>query len=164
MSECCDPEIRGRLGSLPTLAMSLGIVLSYVAGNWLMWRYLAFFSAIFCGNYVVLSLVLWRSQTNVKFYKLPFLKLRYICSLNARVNRHFKARVNTHYLGVPTCSIVDHIRRQKDSQGFTNPNSAIHDMLWRYQYFRNPFGPTSGTWEFVTGKKAQVSLTSGVRS
>ncbi|XP_026315677.1 facilitated trehalose transporter Tret1-like isoform X2 [Hyposmocoma kahamanoa] len=48
VSECCDPEIRGRLGSLPTLAMSLGIVLSYVAGNWLMWRYLAFFSAIFC--------------------------------------------------------------------------------------------------------------------
>ncbi|XP_047985601.1 facilitated trehalose transporter Tret1-like [Leguminivora glycinivorella] len=49
VSECCDPEIRGRLGSLPTLSMSLGIVLSYVAGNWLSWRHLAFFSATFCG-------------------------------------------------------------------------------------------------------------------
>ncbi|XP_063822514.1 facilitated trehalose transporter Tret1-like [Ostrinia nubilalis] len=48
VSECCDPEIRGRLGSLPTLSMSFGILLSYVAGNWLYWRYLAFFSAIFC--------------------------------------------------------------------------------------------------------------------
>lgn len=48
VSECCDPEIRGRLGSLPTLSMSLGILLSYVAGNWLYWRYLAFFSAFFC--------------------------------------------------------------------------------------------------------------------
>ncbi|XP_028162288.1 solute carrier family 2, facilitated glucose transporter member 8-like [Ostrinia furnacalis] len=52
VSECCDPEIRGRLGSLPTLSMSFGILLSYVAGNWLYWRYLAFFSAIFCGRYL----------------------------------------------------------------------------------------------------------------
>ncbi|XP_049867851.1 facilitated trehalose transporter Tret1-like [Pectinophora gossypiella] len=49
VSECCDPEIRGRLGSLPTLSMSLGILISYTAGNWLYWRYLAFFSAVFCG-------------------------------------------------------------------------------------------------------------------
>ncbi|XP_059049626.1 facilitated trehalose transporter Tret1-like isoform X2 [Achroia grisella] len=55
VSECCDPEIRGRLGSLPTLSMSFGILLSYVAGNWLQWRHLAFFSAIFC---VVLFVVL----------------------------------------------------------------------------------------------------------
>ncbi|CAH2108109.1 unnamed protein product [Euphydryas editha] len=48
VSECCDPEIRGRLGSLPTLSMSLGILISYVAGNWLSWRYLAFLSALFC--------------------------------------------------------------------------------------------------------------------
>ncbi|XP_045447718.1 facilitated trehalose transporter Tret1-like [Melitaea cinxia] len=48
VSECCDPEIRGRLGSLPTLSMSLGILIPYVAGNWLSWRYLAFFSALFC--------------------------------------------------------------------------------------------------------------------
>ncbi|XP_075974385.1 facilitated trehalose transporter Tret1-like [Anticarsia gemmatalis] len=48
VSECCDPEIRGRFGSLPTLSMSLGIVLSYVAGNWLYWRYLALFSSTFC--------------------------------------------------------------------------------------------------------------------
>ncbi|XP_060803772.1 facilitated trehalose transporter Tret1 isoform X2 [Amyelois transitella] len=55
VSECCDPEIRGRLGSLPTLSMSLGILLSYVAGNWLQWRHLGFFSAAFC---VVLFLFL----------------------------------------------------------------------------------------------------------
>lgn len=48
VSECCDPEIRGSLGSLPTLSMSFGILLSYIAGNWLQWRYLAFFSAVFC--------------------------------------------------------------------------------------------------------------------
>ncbi|KAM3964301.1 facilitated trehalose transporter Tret1 [Aphomia sociella] len=47
VSECCDPEIRGRLGSLPTLSMSFGILLSYIAGNWLEWRLLAFFSAVF---------------------------------------------------------------------------------------------------------------------
>lgn len=52
VSECCDPEIRGVLGSLPTLSMSLGIVLSYVAGKWLYWRHLAFFSATFCGKIV----------------------------------------------------------------------------------------------------------------
>ncbi|KPJ06964.1 Facilitated trehalose transporter Tret1 [Papilio machaon] len=46
VSECCDPEIRGRLGSLPTLSMSLGILISYVAGNWLYWRHLAFLSAV----------------------------------------------------------------------------------------------------------------------
>ncbi|CAF4848849.1 unnamed protein product [Pieris macdunnoughi] len=48
VSECCDPEIRGRLGSLPTLSMSLGILISYIAGSWLYWRYLAFLSATFC--------------------------------------------------------------------------------------------------------------------
>ncbi|XP_047509148.1 facilitated trehalose transporter Tret1-like [Pieris napi] len=55
VSECCDPEIRGRLGSLPTLSMSLGILISYIAGSWLYWRYLAFLSATFCvGMFVAL--------------------------------------------------------------------------------------------------------------
>ncbi|CAK1540404.1 unnamed protein product [Leptosia nina] len=55
VSECCDPEIRGRFGSLPTLSMSLGILISYVAGTWLYWRHLAFLSATFCaGLFVVL--------------------------------------------------------------------------------------------------------------
>ncbi|KOB79239.1 Sugar transporter [Operophtera brumata] len=58
VSECCDPEIRGRLGSLPTLSMSMGILISYVAGNWLTWRYLAFFSAIFCVALFVILLPL----------------------------------------------------------------------------------------------------------
>ncbi|XP_052754752.1 facilitated trehalose transporter Tret1-like [Galleria mellonella] len=58
VSECCDPEIRGRLGSLPTLSMSFGILLSYIAGNWLQWRYLAFFSAVFCVILFILLLPL----------------------------------------------------------------------------------------------------------
>ncbi|KAL4715347.1 hypothetical protein ACJJTC_015118 [Scirpophaga incertulas] len=48
VSECCNPEIRGRLGSMPSIAMCLGILVSYVTGNWLNWRHLALFSGLFC--------------------------------------------------------------------------------------------------------------------
>ncbi|CAH2263454.1 jg13911 [Pararge aegeria aegeria] len=58
VSECCDPQIRGRLGSLPTLSMSLGILISYLAGSWLYWRHLAFLSAIFCAAMFVVLLPL----------------------------------------------------------------------------------------------------------
>ncbi|CAK1540405.1 unnamed protein product [Leptosia nina] len=58
VSECCDPEIRGRLGSLPTLSMSFGILISYIAGSWLYWRYLAFLSATFCAALFVILLPL----------------------------------------------------------------------------------------------------------
>ncbi|VVC97351.1 unnamed protein product [Leptidea sinapis] len=58
VSECCDPEIRGRLGSLPTLSMSFGILISYTSGSWLYWRYLAFFSAVFCVALFVILLPL----------------------------------------------------------------------------------------------------------
>ncbi|XP_039751675.1 facilitated trehalose transporter Tret1-2 homolog [Pararge aegeria] len=58
VSECCDPQIRGRLGSLPTLSMSLGILISYLAGSLLYWRHLAFLSAIFCAAMFVVLLPL----------------------------------------------------------------------------------------------------------
>lgn len=81
VSECCDPEIRGRLGSLPTLAMSLGIVLSYVAGNWLTWRYLAFFSSTFCGNYVDLKSVFESApRYTTSYVNFNFVNCRlYVC-------------------------------------------------------------------------------------
>ncbi|KAJ2949898.1 hypothetical protein O0L34_g11217 [Tuta absoluta] len=63
VSECCDPEIRGRLGSLPTLSMSLGILISYTAGNWLDWRYLAGFSAVFSAALFMMLLPLPESPT-----------------------------------------------------------------------------------------------------
>ncbi|XP_068632784.1 facilitated trehalose transporter Tret1-like [Battus philenor] len=66
VSECCDPEIRGRLGSLPTLSMSLGILISYVAGNWLYWRHLAFFSAIFCAALFIILVPLPESPVWLK--------------------------------------------------------------------------------------------------
>ncbi|XP_075974955.1 facilitated trehalose transporter Tret1-like isoform X2 [Anticarsia gemmatalis] len=66
VSECCDPEIRGRLGSLPTLSMSFGIVISYVSGKWLYWRYLAFLSATFCAALFVALLPLPESPVWLK--------------------------------------------------------------------------------------------------
>ncbi|XP_013142431.1 PREDICTED: facilitated trehalose transporter Tret1-like [Papilio polytes] len=66
VSECCDPEIRGRLGSLPTLSMSLGILISYVAGNWLYWRHLAFLSAVFCAALFIVLLPLPESPVWLK--------------------------------------------------------------------------------------------------
>ncbi|CAG4972055.1 unnamed protein product [Parnassius apollo] len=66
VSECCDPEIRGRLGSLPTLSMSLGILISYIAGNWLYWRHLAFLSATFCAALFLILLPLPESPVWLK--------------------------------------------------------------------------------------------------
>ncbi|XP_038214758.1 facilitated trehalose transporter Tret1-like [Zerene cesonia] len=66
VSECCDPEIRGRLGSLPTLSMSMGILISYIAGNWLYWRSLAFLSATFCGALFVILIPLPESPVWLK--------------------------------------------------------------------------------------------------
>ena len=55
VSECCDPKIRGVLGSLPSLAMSLGIFLTYVAGTFVGWRVLAWMC---CGCAVFLLFAL----------------------------------------------------------------------------------------------------------
>lgn len=45
VSECSSPGIRGRLGSVPALFMSAGILFSYILGYWLTWRTLAWCSA-----------------------------------------------------------------------------------------------------------------------
>lgn len=41
VSECCDTEIRGILGSIPSISMSLGILSFYILGSFLPWRWLA---------------------------------------------------------------------------------------------------------------------------
>lgn len=41
VSECSDPAIRGVIGSFPGLAMSLGILITYVMGTFLDWNRLA---------------------------------------------------------------------------------------------------------------------------
>ena len=38
VSECCDPKIRGVLGSLPSFSMSSGILITYIAGSYLHWQ------------------------------------------------------------------------------------------------------------------------------
>ncbi|ETN66996.1 sugar transporter [Anopheles darlingi] len=46
VSECSDPAIRGVIGSLPALAMSVGILVMYVMGKFFDWQQLAW---ICCG-------------------------------------------------------------------------------------------------------------------
>ncbi|XP_055628364.1 facilitated trehalose transporter Tret1-2 homolog isoform X2 [Toxorhynchites rutilus septentrionalis] len=46
VSECSDPKIRGVIGSLPSLSMSAGILVTYVLGTYTEWRILAW---ICCG-------------------------------------------------------------------------------------------------------------------
>jgi MFS family permease len=38
VSECCDPKIRGVLGSLPAFGMSTGILITYIAGKYVVWQ------------------------------------------------------------------------------------------------------------------------------
>lgn len=45
VSECTDAGIRGVVGSFPSIAMSVGILVSYVLGCWLPWNRLAWFGA-----------------------------------------------------------------------------------------------------------------------
>lgn len=46
VSECSDPKIRGVIGSLPSLSMSAGILVTYVLGKYCEWRMLAW---VCCG-------------------------------------------------------------------------------------------------------------------
>ncbi|XP_055594970.1 facilitated trehalose transporter Tret1-like [Uranotaenia lowii] len=46
VSECSDPKIRGVIGSLPSLSMSAGILVTYVLGKYIEWRPLAW---VCCG-------------------------------------------------------------------------------------------------------------------
>ncbi|XP_053685630.1 facilitated trehalose transporter Tret1-2 homolog [Sabethes cyaneus] len=46
VSECSDPKIRGVIGSLPALSMSVGILVTYILGKYIEWRLLAW---VCCG-------------------------------------------------------------------------------------------------------------------
>lgn len=46
VSECSDPKIRGVIGSLPSLSMSVGILVTYILGKYVEWRILAW---VCCG-------------------------------------------------------------------------------------------------------------------
>ncbi|XP_055538358.1 facilitated trehalose transporter Tret1-2 homolog [Wyeomyia smithii] len=46
VSECSDPKIRGVIGSLPALSMSVGILVTYILGKYIEWRMLAW---VCCG-------------------------------------------------------------------------------------------------------------------
>lgn len=50
VSECSNPKIRGVIGSFPSVAMSLGILFSYVFGKFVAWNILAWIS---CGFNVI---------------------------------------------------------------------------------------------------------------
>ncbi|XP_061730129.1 facilitated trehalose transporter Tret1-like [Cydia pomonella] len=116
VSECCDPEIRGRLGSLPTLSMSLGIVLSYVAGNWLSWRHLAFFSATFCGALFLVLLPLPESPV--------WLESRGLDSTAAKKWLHLSSRA--------TAVVKDDV---PEKSGAEAPESAPPSLFTREVFF-----------------------------
>lgn len=47
VSECSDPRNRGVIGSFPSVAMSLGVLLSYISGKYVAWHHLAWISCSF---------------------------------------------------------------------------------------------------------------------
>lgn len=46
IGESCDPKIRGILGSLPSIFMSLAILMAYIIGSLVKWDILAWFCSI----------------------------------------------------------------------------------------------------------------------
>lgn len=50
VAECCDPEVRGVIGSFPSLGMSLGILVTYIMGTFLRWDTLAYACAAIAGK------------------------------------------------------------------------------------------------------------------
>lgn len=51
VSECTDSHIRGVIGSFPALAMSAGILMSYILGDFLNWNQLAWSWLVIAGDY-----------------------------------------------------------------------------------------------------------------
>lgn len=47
VSECSNPKIRGVIGSFPSVAMSLGVLFSYIFGKFFAWNILAWISCSF---------------------------------------------------------------------------------------------------------------------
>lgn len=46
IGESCDPKIRGILGSLPSIFMSLAILMAYIIGSLVKWDILAWFCSV----------------------------------------------------------------------------------------------------------------------
>lgn len=46
IGESCDPKIRGILGSLPTIFMSLAILTAYIIGSLVKWDALAWYCTV----------------------------------------------------------------------------------------------------------------------
>ncbi|KAF6200374.1 hypothetical protein GE061_006677 [Apolygus lucorum] len=63
VSECSHPRMRGMMGSLPALAMAIGILVSYILGTFLSWYALSIASAAFPASLVVLLQFLPESPT-----------------------------------------------------------------------------------------------------
>lgn len=51
IGECVDPKIRGILGSLPSIFMSLAILTSYIIGSLVKWDILAWYCAAMAGKH-----------------------------------------------------------------------------------------------------------------
>ena len=60
VNECCEPKIRGVLGSLPALSMSFGILFIYIFGKYLPWDYLAWICFGMSGNFFIKFKILTR--------------------------------------------------------------------------------------------------------
>lgn len=58
IGESCDPKIRGILGSLPTIFMSLAILIAYIIGSVAKWDTLAWCSSSMACMYDTLLLLL----------------------------------------------------------------------------------------------------------
>lgn len=60
VAECCDPEVRGVIGSFPSLGMSLGILATYTMGTFLRWDALAYTCGVIsCKSLYIKCTILW---------------------------------------------------------------------------------------------------------
>jgi facilitated trehalose transporter len=50
VSETCDVRVRGVLGSLPSMSMSIGILMTFIMGKYLQWDTLAWVCCGISGN------------------------------------------------------------------------------------------------------------------
>lgn len=67
IGESCDPQIRGILGSLPTIFMSLAILVAYVFGSLARWDTLAWYCS---------------SMSRKSFYVFDCVLLHVICGIH----------------------------------------------------------------------------------
>ena len=83
VSESCNPKIRGVLGSMPALFLSLGILTSYVTGTLLNWRQMAWINMIISGSLFFVMLPLPHSPIWLKlkrqYENSEIARIRWIC-------------------------------------------------------------------------------------